>query len=124
MISARMDFTTLKGRLENVNLAVVLQLALATLLVIAEVDHVPAMRTMLDVNVTPVQEETMVIQVVNLVIVHLLALATLLVIVKVDHVNAMRIMLDINVTPVQLKKDTTIFQVAMVSLVSNYQIGF
>ena len=66
----------------------------------------------------------MVIQVVNLVIVHLLALATLLVIVKVDHVHAMRIMLDVNVTPVQLKKDTTIFQVAMVPLVSNYQIGF
>ena len=73
---------------------------------------------------TPVQEDTLVIQAVSLVVVHLLALATLLVIVKVDHVNAMRIMLDVNVTPVQLKKDTTIFQVAMVSLVSNYQIGF
>ena len=125
MICARMDFTTLKGKLENVNnLAVVLQLALATLLVIVKVDHVTAMINMLDVNVTPVQEETMVIQVVNLVIVHLLALATLIVILKVDHVTAMKIMLDVNVTPVQLKKDTTIFQVAMVPLVSNYQIGF
>ena len=121
MISARMDFTTLKGRLENVNnLVVVLHLGLATLLVIAEVDHAPAMRTMLDVNVTPVQEETMVIQVVNLVIVHLLALATLLVIVKVDHVLAMRIMLGSNVDPVQ--GDTMIILVVMVTLVSYYQV--
>ena len=73
---------------------------------------------------TPVQEDTLVIQAVSLVVVHLLALATLIVILKVDHVTAMKIMLDVNVTPVQLKKDTTIFQVAMVSLVSNYQIGF
>ena len=86
MISARMDFTTLKGRLEVVNLVVVLQLALATLLVIVKVDHVTAMRVMLDVNVTPVQEDTTIIQVVDLVNFHLLALALLSVIVRVDHV--------------------------------------
>ena len=82
-----MDFTTLKGRLEIVNnVVVVLHLALATLLVIVKVDHVTAMRIMLDVNVTPVQEDPMIIQVVDLVIVHLLAQALLSVIVRVDHV--------------------------------------
>ena len=63
MICARMDFTTLKGRLENVNLVVVLHLGLATLLVIVKMDHVPAMRIMLDNNVDPVQVDTIIIQV-------------------------------------------------------------
>ena len=70
MISARMDFTTLKGKLENVNnLAVVLQLALATLLVIVKVDHVLAMRIMLGSNVDPVQGDTMIILVVMVTLV-------------------------------------------------------
>ena len=69
MISARMDFTTLKGRLEDVNLAVVLQLALATLLVIVKVDHVLAMRIMLASNVDPVQGGTMIIQAVMVTLV-------------------------------------------------------
>ena len=63
MICARMDFTTLKGRLENVNLVVVLHLGLATLLVKVKMDHVPAMRIMLDNNVDPVQVDTIIIQV-------------------------------------------------------------
>ena len=65
-----MDFTTLKGRLENVNnLVVVLHLGLATLLVIVKMDHVPAMRIMLDNNVDPVQVDTIIIQVAMVTIV-------------------------------------------------------
>ena len=70
MICARMDFTTLKGRLENVNnLVVVLHLGLATLLVIVKMENVPVMIIMLDNNVDPVQVDTIIIQVAMVAIV-------------------------------------------------------